>query len=41
MFIGLSNPLAEGTTVPVTLMFESAGEVEASLSVLALGARGP
>lgn len=33
MFLGLKRPLAPGDTVPVTLTFESAGEVTLSLPV--------
>ncbi len=38
MFIGLNGQLAEGDTVPVTLIFEQAGEVQISLPVKAPGA---
>lgn len=38
MFIGLSEGFAEGETVPVTLTFEHAGDVEIALPVRALGA---
>jgi hypothetical protein len=41
MLIGLSQPLRQGETVPVTLRFERAGEVQVSLSVQAAGAREP
>ncbi len=41
MFIGLKAPLVEGQTVPVTLTFETAGEVNVSVPVLAAGARSP
>ncbi len=41
MFIGLSRPLNQGETVPVTLRFESAGEVTVNLRVEAAGARAP
>jgi copper(I)-binding protein len=41
MLIGLTRPLAAGETVPVTLRFERAGEVQATLAVQAAGARGP
>ena len=41
MLIGLTRPLVAGETVPVTLRFERAGEVEATLAVQAAGARGP
>lgn len=33
MFMGLSAPLAQGQIVPVTLQFESAGEVEIQIPV--------
>ena len=38
MFIGLVEPLVEGESVPVTLVFENAGEVEISLPVKGAGA---
>ena len=38
MFMGLKEPLVEGTEVPVTLTFEKAGTVEVMLSVAAAGA---
>lgn len=38
MLIGLTTPLTEGATVPVTLIFEQAGEVPLSLPVKAAGA---
>lgn len=38
MLIGLTAPLAEGDSVPVTLMFEHAGSVDIELSVDAAGA---
>jgi periplasmic copper chaperone A len=41
MLIGLSQPLRQGETVPVTLRFERAGEVRVDLSVQAAGAREP
>jgi copper(I)-binding protein len=41
MLIGLSRPLREGETVPVTLRFERAGEVRVDLAVQAAGAREP
>jgi len=41
MLIGLTAPLRQGERVPVTLVFERAGEVEFQLSVEAAGARGP
>lgn len=33
MFMGISEPFAEGTNVPVTLQFETAGNVELELPV--------
>jgi hypothetical protein len=41
MLIGLSQPLRQGETVPVTLRFERAGEVRVELPVQAAGAREP
>ena len=41
MLIGLSQALRQGETVPVTLRFERAGEVQVALSVQAAGAREP
>jgi copper(I)-binding protein len=41
MMIGLSQPLRVGETVPVTLRFERAGEVQVALAVQAAGAREP
>ncbi|WP_179300239.1 copper chaperone PCu(A)C [Pseudothioclava arenosa] len=38
MFIDLTAPLAEGDNVPVTLIFEKAGEIEVSLPVKSAGA---
>lgn len=40
MFIQPAQSFAEGETVPATLVFEQAGEVEVEFSVLALGASG-
>jgi copper(I)-binding protein len=40
MLIGLNAALDQGTRVPVTLVFERAGEVEVQLAVEAAGARG-
>jgi copper(I)-binding protein len=37
MLIGLKQPLAEGTTVPVTLTFESGARVDVALAVRAIG----
>ena len=41
MLIGLKEPLIQGQTVPVTLRFERAGEVQVNLTILPAGARGP
>jgi len=41
MFIGLSRPLNQGESVPVTLRFERAGEVTVNLRVEAAGAPAP
>ena len=41
MLLGLSAPLRQGETVPVTLRFERAGEVRVNLAIQAAGARGP
>lgn len=41
MLIGLNAPLRQGERVPVTLVFETAGEVSLHLAVEAAGARGP
>jgi copper(I)-binding protein len=41
MLIGLTAALRQGERVPVTLVFERAGEVEVQLSVESAGARGP
>jgi copper(I)-binding protein len=41
MLIGLTQPLAVGQSVPVTLRFERAGEVTIQLAVQAAGARQP
>ncbi len=40
MFMGVATPFAEGETVPVTLKFERAGEVELSLPVRAMTGAG-
>ncbi|MBL6076446.1 copper chaperone PCu(A)C [Belnapia sp. T18] len=41
MLIGLTQPLAAGSDVPLTLRFERAGETQVMLHVGAAGARGP
>jgi copper(I)-binding protein len=40
MLIGLTEPLRQGATMPLTLRFERAGEVQVTLSVESAGARG-
>ncbi len=40
MLIGLTEPLQQGTQVPLVLRFERAGEVRVMLHVQAAGARG-
>jgi copper(I)-binding protein len=40
MLIGLTEPLRQGTMVPLTLRFERAGETTVQLEVQAAGARG-
>jgi copper(I)-binding protein len=41
MMMGLKGPLKQGTTVPVTLVFEKAGKIDVLLSVAGLGATQP
>jgi copper(I)-binding protein len=41
MMMGLKGPLKQGTTVPVTLVFEKAGKIDVQLSVEGLGATQP
>jgi copper(I)-binding protein len=41
MMMGLKGPLKQGSTVPVTLVFEKAGTVEVELTVEAMGASHP
>ncbi|WP_119678714.1 copper chaperone PCu(A)C [Indioceanicola profundi] len=41
MFIGLNERLAPGATVPLTLSFERAGEVEVEVRVLKAGEKPP
>ena len=38
MMTGLKAPLKQGTSVPVTLVFEKAGKVDVELAVEAMGA---
>ena len=40
MLIGLTEPLRQGATMPLTLRFERAGEVQVTLGVESAGARG-
>jgi copper(I)-binding protein len=40
MLIGLNQPLKQGETVPLTLRFQRAGEVQVPLAVQSAGARG-
>jgi copper(I)-binding protein len=40
MLMGLKGPLKQGTSVPVTLVFEKAGKIEIELAVAAMGAMG-
>jgi len=40
MLIGLTEPLVQGTEVPLTLVFARAGEVQVMLAIEAAGARG-
>jgi copper(I)-binding protein len=40
MLIGLKEALVQGNRVPLTLVFEKAGEVQVELAVEAAGARG-
>ncbi|MBU8540726.1 copper chaperone PCu(A)C [Falsiroseomonas tokyonensis] len=41
MLLELKRPLNQGDQVPVTLVFERAGEVQLQLAVQSAGARGP
>jgi len=41
MFMGLTEPLHEGDTVQANLIFERAGTVGITISVLGIGAQGP
>jgi len=38
MMMGLKGPLKQGTSVPVTLVFEKAGRIDVELTVEAMGA---
>lgn len=41
MLTGLAGPLVEGTTFPITLVFGTAGRLEATVSVRGISAAGP
>lgn len=41
MFMGLNSPLKQGTSFPLTLTFEKAGEVAVEVAVGEVGAMGP
>ena len=41
MMTGLKAPLKQGTSVPVTLVFEKAGKIDVDLAVEAMGASAP
>lgn len=41
MLMKLTEPLEEGKTLPLTLVFEQAGRVEITVPILGIGARGP
>jgi hypothetical protein len=41
MMFDLKSPLKQGDTLPITLKFEKAGEVQVSLAVEGVGAQGP
>lgn len=41
MLMGLQDKLSEGTTFPMTLSFENAGEITVEVSVLGIAAVGP
>jgi copper(I)-binding protein len=41
MLFDLKAPLKEGDTVPITLVFEKAGEVKVEATVEPVGAKGP
>jgi periplasmic copper chaperone A len=40
MFINLKGPLKQGDKIPMTLVFEKAGEVKVDMAVDAIGAKG-
>ena len=39
MFMGLNKPFVEGETLPMTLVFEKAGEIDVKFSVQGVGAK--
>ena len=41
MMMGLKEPLKQGSTVPLTLIFENAGSIDVELTVESLGAAKP
>ena len=41
MLMGLQDKLSEGTTFPMSLSFETAGEITVEVSVLGIAAEGP
>jgi periplasmic copper chaperone A len=41
MLMGLAAPLTEGATLPLTLIFERAGEVTVEAPIAAIGAKAP
>jgi len=41
MFVTLKQPLKAGETMPVTLIFQKAGRLDAALPVLPIGSKGP
>lgn len=41
MMMGLKEPLKQGSSVPLTLVFEKAGSIDVDLAVEALGAAAP
>jgi periplasmic copper chaperone A len=41
MLMGLQDKLSEGTTFPMMLSFENAGEIKIEVSVLGIAAEGP
>jgi copper(I)-binding protein len=41
MFLELKSPFSEGEEIPVSLDFENAGQINVSLEVVGIGAKGP